>query len=347
MAITFDAAIQRGFEPVLERLREEHHFGAGPAKFEILNHYARPYSEVIHVQVQTHANTQRVFIKIYKPSASEPNSTQTLQERVAADYAETARVYQGMSAHAGLKVVRPVACFPEHFAIVTEEAIGETLDALLKKRAAWHSSNRADELSNIFARIGAWLKAFQSVGTVRRPLSLTEMREYWDERLRKIVASPRIQFDEENRRALFSYFDTRTAEIPAAELIEVNIHADFCLENILVDGDKITVLDFTTGTTGSTLHDLSHLFMHLELLKSKPWMRTSLVNQLQKTLLSSFEPRLTQSEPLFELLVMQQVICRLCDLTSASMTPLKRIYNHLLWRRYDRWIREPDMKTRA
>jgi hypothetical protein len=318
----------------------ERYFGASHIRIEPVSYTERPFSDVLRIRIEADSAISYAFIKVFKLEDISPGHRERMQNRVARDYAATERSYKGLMACEGLAAVRPIACFPEELAIVTQEAPGHSLENLLKRQAAWRAGSVAwNDLEKIFARIGRWVRAFQSIAISDRQLSLEDMRQYLDVRLEKLVKSGCDWFAESDREQSLRAFDAAACEIERSALVEVPIHGDLSPGNILVDDEKITVLDFTMMKTGAIYHDVSHLYVHIERLKAKPWIRPNVTDALQKTMLRGFDPLTEPHKPLFKLLLLQHTICHLLQLASPSGNPLARLQKRHLRYRDQKYLR--------
>ena len=115
------------------------------------------------MRVGNGATAQGAFIKILKPRADTPSEIASMRRNVARDFEMTTRVRGALGGYAGLTAVRPIACFPEELAIVTGEAVGPTLSAVLAGTAGgWPRASTVRELSTVLYGVGAWLKAAQA-----------------------------------------------------------------------------------------------------------------------------------------------------------------------------------------
>jgi hypothetical protein len=324
------------FGRVVRRLQHEsaQYFGAASVVIELKGYTERAFSDVFEVNVRTGICSFNAFIKLFKLEEDGLDHLERMQQRVIRDFAATTRAYNGLKAYPGLSAVRPIACFPDELAIVTEQAFGETLESLLRRQAAWQPDECAlDLMSTICERIGAWIKAFQGIATDESRLSLEEMRRYIDVRLSKLVRSNRVGFTESDRERLLSYFDKCCEEVSDDDLSGVPIHADLSPGNLLVHGTDVTALDFAMAKTGTIYHDLAHLFLHIEYLNAKPWFKRRVTTQLQKALLRGFDLPQKPNQSMFRLALLQHIVCHLVQLESTHSHLFARSYNWYLQRR--------------
>jgi aminoglycoside phosphotransferase (APT) family kinase protein len=309
-------------------------FSASSASLEVTERLSRPFSEIAKVRVSAAGRTTSLFVKIARVGPGRPDRS-ILTDRVVRDFELNARLFRAMAGHKGLAVVRPVVCYPEHLAIVTEEAAGETLLRLLEREAQWWPRKEARaRLVRVLERTGWWLREFQAIEAGRGRVVLDETRAYVDVRLARLLSSRRASFAESDRQAVLDAFDRRARDVPDAALAAVPIHADFAMGNILVDGDTVTVLDFAMGAHGTRHHDLAHLYMHLELLQMKPQFRAGLVRELQTALLAGYASSDAAAEPLFQLMLMQHRACHYLGVAERASGLAERIYNARIGRHH-------------
>jgi hypothetical protein len=331
------------FAPVLGRLRAgaAEHFGDPDARLTATSYEARPYSHLMRVAVHrqgTDVPASHVFVKIFKPKP-EHDGVRTMQLRVAHDFKMTRQIFEAMSQCAGFGVVRPVACYPEHLALITEEAVGETLLAHLQTRARWFPNAGAQtRLAGALEAVGGWLRVFQTIEPGAAQISSTDLRAYVDLRLQRLVGGG--IFSPSQRLGILEHLDRIAADIPASELGDVLTHADLAPANILISGSRIVVLDFAMTQRGCRLHDITRLFLQLDLLRAKPQFRASVVQGLQRALLRGFERDLTPERPLFRFLLMLHRVNHLGTLSLRPEPLPGRAFSSHICRLHRGWIRQ-------
>jgi len=300
----------RLFEPVLARLQADAIalFGTPDARFIPIAHEERPFSHLLRVRVcrQESAPDLHVFIKIFKPKPVD-GAVEKMRLRVAHDFEITRQISEA----------RPIACYVDHLAIVTEQADGETLLSHLQSCARWFPGAQTKrQLAETLSSVGLWLRAFQAIDPGRDRVALADLRDYVDQRLERLVAHG--VFSESQRQRMLRHLDAVGEQVPSSELADVLVHADFALGNILVSGRRIVVLDLAMAQRGSSLHDISRLYLQLDVLRGKPQFRTTIVRELQNALLRGFDETLTPARPLFRYLLM---LHRVNHLTTLSVNP--------------------------
>jgi Ser/Thr protein kinase RdoA (MazF antagonist) len=158
------------------------------------------------------------------------------------------------------------------------------------------------ELEETMTACGRWLQRFHGFDTREGRATVTDLRAYIDVRLRRLVEQNVISSS--YRERILQYLNRLARQVSPTDLREVTIHADLAPANILVCATRIVVLDFAMAGRGSYLHDISRLFLQLDVLRAKPQFRTSVIAALQSALLRGLDPALTAEHPLFRYLLM-------------------------------------------
>jgi hypothetical protein len=340
------------FAPVLERFAGDSGALFGPGvELVPVAYQERPFSRLLRLAVREPRSGQahrHVFVKLSKDKVVAEAGG--MQGRVARDFAVTREIYEWMCRWPDLGTVRPLACYPEHLAIVTEEAPGRSLLEYVNAGAAWFpSASQLAQLEDVLQRVGRWLRAFQTFIPADAvvdsdPLSLGDVRDYIDIRLKRLVAGGHW-ITERLRRDILGHIDGVAETVPGEQLVQVPIHADFALGNILVSDNRIVVLDFAMAKRGAMLHDLSRLDVQLDLLTTKPQFRPATVAALRRGLMTGFGGGVSESAPLFRLLTLMHRVNHFATLSNAREPLHARIFSHRVRQRHRRWI-EAELSRR-
>lgn len=327
---------------VVERLRRApaDYFGNADVTLTHVESRERPFSSVSRLRVNGVAAPYDVFVKCWRPRRGTAEEIALLRRRVDRDFQTMRLVHAAFSDRAEFGAVTAIAAFQDELAVVTREVRGDTVSAMLEAGARWWPTDDAvARLALVFRRAGEWLRTFQSLSQDRPAFSLDGMREYIDERLLRLVAAPRARFSESDRQAVLEWFDGRRTRVAADELTAVPIHADYSPGNLLFDGTRLTVIDFPMTSMGHSYHDVTHLYTQLAFMRAKPQFRRGVIGRLQQALLAGFDPSLDSERPMFQLMLVQHVVCHYCGLVSRSAGPVARVYNRYQMARHHRWLR--------
>ena len=333
------------FRPVLAKLEAggRQYFGPSFVGVAPVRALDRPFSTILEIRVKVQAGTDNAFVKILKPRANTEAEIESMRQNVVKDFEMTSRVHQGLSRYPGLTAVRPIACFPEDLAIVTEQAVGKTLAELLTQAAGWPNPHARQRLVRTVRQAGTWIRAAQAALPQDREIAIDTVKTYFDRRLTDMEARGPMRLTRAGRVALERHRD-RLIELALMDqgthigFPAVWIHADFCPENVIVRDGRMTVLDFTMAKAGTIYHDVSHLYLWIESMTAKPWFRRRITALLQAELLDAFEPGLTPDRPLFALTLLQHVLCHLVEIQSGGRSRIARLYAARLHARHRQWL---------
>jgi hypothetical protein len=335
-------AVPHLFSPVLRLVVRDvrRELGPGSPQLVPVSYEDRRFSHLLRLKVlfDDVRPPTGLYVKVYKASAA-PSEIARMRSRVEHDFLSTRRVFQHMSGSPDLGVIRPIACYPAHLAIVTQESAGETLLGVLEASAAGSPSReQLEHLERIMAKVGGWLRAFQTLAVPPASTAAPDARQYIDVRLQRLVREHQARFSERDRQRVLEHIDTLVAACGPADLRQVPIHADMALANILLDGDRVVVLDFAMAASGATVHDLARLYLQLDLLPVKPRFRTRTIRRLQKSLLAGFDPALDPRHPLFRLFLMRHHVNHFTTLSVREERFPSNVYNWYVRRFHRRWI---------
>ncbi|NOT28708.1 MAG: hypothetical protein HOP16_21710 [Acidobacteria bacterium] len=328
------------FAPILVLLEKDAaaHFRTTAVRLTPCSYEERPFSHVMRVEVGRGSDApSHLFVKVFKSKT--PPGVDVVRQVIVRDYETTRRVYDWMSVHPDLGAVPPVACYPEHLAMVTEEVRGRTLLEYLHRHASWLAPQRhRDEVDATMATVGRWLRAFQGIDSSGTRVTVDGLRDYIDVRLRRLVDEAAADFSEDDRQRVLRHIQVLGRHVASDDLVEVAVHADMALGNLLVSDRRIVVLDFTMAKRGSALFDLTRLFVQMDLLAVKPYIRGSVIQRLQRAMVSGYDPALTLEHPLFRLHLLLHRINHLTTLSVNRAPLLEELYNGTVRRRHRQWL---------
>jgi hypothetical protein len=333
----------------LDRLREDAvaHFGTREIQFIRLAYEERPFSRLLRVGICRHgAGTpdEFIFVKLFKPKEHD-GGVEKMRARVAHDFEVSRRIFEALHTPEGAGAVRPIACYVDQLAIVSEQAHGITLAAHLNQHARWFLTPVAtDSVAGTLAAVGRWLRQFQSIEPRDAHVHLPDLRAYIDIRLQRLVANHATAGA--FRQRVLDHLDRLAAQVPPAELADVIVHADLAPGNILIADGRVVVLDFAMVQRGSALHDISRLYLQLDILRAKPAFRPAVIQALQRALLEGYDPTLTVARPLFRYLSILHRVNHLATLSLARERFPAGMMSGVVRRLHRRWI-EQELRTAA
>jgi Ser/Thr protein kinase RdoA (MazF antagonist) len=300
-------------------------FGQPGATVERLARADRPFSTIYRLRIHTPLRILTAYAKVLKPYGNTPEELAMADRMLRREFKATKGLFDVLNQDAEIGAVRPIAFLPEHRVVVTEEFPGRPFSELLD------SAPRAtDELLAVARRVGSWVRIYQSLGESAGTVSLAERRAYLDERLERLEG--RV-ISAAERRGVLSTFDSLAARL-GPEVPAVPIHADLGPGNIIVDhGGRIAVLDFTMAKKGTACHDISHVYFHFETIGARRRKR-GMMRDLQRALLAGYSPSLSDTDPLFQLMLIQHVVCHVALLAARRVPVVDLAYRWFVRRRW-------------
>ena len=300
-------------------------FGAPGTVVERLERIEGVYSRVQRVRIRTPARTVHAYVKVTNPRGPGDEGLAQADWFLRREFTATAAFYEAVAQDARIGAVRPLAFVPAHRAMVTEEVPGRPFSEILAEATV-----PTEDLLTIASRVGVWARVYQSMGDQPGVVHVTDLRAYLDHRLR--LMEGRV-ISAAEREDTLRRFDRLAAELGTTEVPKVPIHADLWPMNIIVDHQgRVTVLDFTMAKRGTTCHDLSHLYFHLDLMAARDRERGELVAALQKAMLAGYDPSLSAGDPLFRIMLLQHGACQVAMLAERRVPLLDRLYRWYLRR---------------
>ena len=329
----------REFDPVIAELARnaERHFGFSPVHIAPLRRIDGRYSSVLNVRICARDRRSTAYIKVFRPRDGSPSELARVHRFLRREFRAASALHDAFADQDDVGALRPIACMPEHRAIVTEEVSGRPFGELLA-----NPSSPAREIHDAARRIGRWVLAYQRAVPGHGDVLLAERRAYLDERLQMLesrILSPGERSDVLDR------FDTLAAAIGWPSVPATAIHADLTPMNVLVGHDgRVTVLDFTMAKVGTALHDLAHMYFHVASFGARRRARRPLAAAVQTAILEGYDPTLSPDDPLFRLMLWQHAVCHIAMLTERRV-PLGQTAYHWYLRR--RWTQVSSLAAGA
>jgi hypothetical protein len=238
--------------------------------------------------------------------------------------------WPGDQGHAG--VVPMTAHLSAIPALVMQEVRGRPILTLVDDEARWWPrTSQIEMLERACREAGKMLRIVHTCEPRPGELSVEELLEYVSIRLaalRELRASGMTI--ERQRRVM------RALEIAAAQLSDndrrlTGIHADYSLSNVVFDGERAVILDFSMFREGVPLYDVTRFCHQLALCNRKPAYMASTIRRLQKAFLAGYDPALETSAPLFRICMLQHVLSHWLGRVRAPV-------RHITERWYDAWV---------
>jgi len=273
---------------------------------EVLASIERPGSLLWRARTLDRKPRRELVVKLTRFLRAEDVGEGAPPDRIRREYEALRQLRQVLSPWKELSVPEPIACFPEHSALIMEAVEGQTLKQLILRSArrlavpaGW---KRVDESLRL---AGRWLAKVQAlIRDPRERLDLDGLLAYNEWRLRRLLDLGLM--DSALAGSVRREADRLCRLVPPGEeQAVVFAHGDFCPANMMVGERSLVVLDFTMVERGFAHQDLTYCYEHLERLLNRfadrPFMRRATIRSLQENLLEGYVSEASLSPPLFRL----------------------------------------------
>jgi len=225
---------------------------------------------------------KHIYIKISKEGKNdiEPEKRTELQQCINDSYENLQRVHEGFKPFPGYSSIKPIACFPEWFTLITEESPGTDVWTIIREKAKFYPSEPDLKLLEKYCHAcGKWLALFQQITREpdRDPFEFAPVIELFDSYLSRLVSHQKVSFPDKLRKRIINFCRQLVLSIPDSDRTVTGIHGDFAPVNILIHNDEITVLDIETPKYGLVYWDSIYFHYHLSSLLEIPIYRPATV----------------------------------------------------------------------
>ncbi len=309
---------------------------------EIVREVERPYSALRFLRFRLPEGERLVALKT-------PRLPLSPQKRpiFARDYEVPVRLAPVFRSHAGLGVPAPVAYFEDISVVVQNAVPGESLSHRINRYGRLRPAReRLDELKDQCAGAGRWLRILHdSFPDDAAPLSIEKLRHDVKCRLEVVSAADPTNLDSSCCERVLRAFDAAADAVGGTDLKTTLVHGDFTLGNILVDGARVTVLDFSRTSNGSPFQDLARFHHQLRLFLAKFIYRQDVVAELALAFRKGYRCEGWEETPLFRIFTLRHILTHWKGRVSSRGGSLReRLYTRLV-RRWHR--REVDRLLRG
>lgn len=316
-------------------------FGAPVDTVTPEQHVERASSDLLMLRVRTRTLTVGVALRVWRVSGERPQERRQVEERVRREYRATRDRWQAFQGNELAGCVRPLAYFPDHLAIATEVAAGQPLASLLE-RVLLPFASRSDRLllDRACRGAGEWLRQYQR-SEERGLCDKTELREYIEGRLRRLVANPMAGFTEADRVHVLFVTAWLLGQLQGEELVEVPVHGDFSPEKLMIGDSQLVLMNAESARRGLEFHDVANLYMRLGLYACDRRYSAALIRDVQRKFLRAFEP-LDPQHPRFSLALLVNVLNHYVALGAQRHASVTTINDWTAMRRHRSWLRRLD-----
>lgn len=304
----------------LERSAADHLGAPGPCRAEVVTVTPRTHSTDTIIRLSSGDLSKRFRLKTLVSSAE---MREIKRSQIATEFRLLTDLGARFRPHPLLGVITPVECWPEQLSMLTEEFPGRTLEAALAEAKIFRPRLATDAMMPLCHRVGRWLRLFQEFTTpeVERRFDLSELLAYCERRLRLLGRTAASGVDDRLAVSLSARLERLASATAPADLLVVGRHNDFRPDNILTDGQRIIVLDFTGFTHGPALYDLVKFWMKLDDYRFGPLFSDRAVDDWQAAVVEGYGRPLDTSAPLFTLLRLANILDKMSEIVAHEAAP--------------------------
>lgn len=299
-----------------------------PTTVDCLSKFERKYSSQRVYRVQGNEGSKRLYVKIAKNVYQKPADEFSLL--LQQDFDTNRFWHNKLSSYQQFGSIRPLFLSLPYKVIITEETIGRNLGEMIRSQLRFSASKLMQQtLLGHVRRAGELLRVVQEEFKGKYNYDLRELVEDVDLRMRALVANPASHFSEELRQAVLDFYKHNRAEANQCELAVGFMHRDFTMSNLLIDGQKVIVHDFSKIDIGPRLFDVTRFYHHLGLLKYKPIYASRLVSRLQQAFLDGYQYPGQPTDLLFRFFMLRHYVSHYKGLLRDKNRSLKsKLYDH-------------------
>jgi len=276
-----------------------------------------PYSTVSRIEIDCDGSPKAVYLKRIKDDGIGRDAA---RHRVLVEYQILTELFGHFRTCRNRGVARPIAVFPEELSVVTEEVPGTVLAEMIGTFAKrYASARRQATLEKYCTSAGAWLRAFQAHTTQGSgEFNIEGLMHYCDQRLDTLIADGQSGIDAQFKEMFRSYLVRMHARSRGKVSTITGRHNDFSPHNIIVNGERISVIDFGFFDYDSPLYDVSKFWFQLECMKVSPLFRPSTIERLQNSFFAGYGAAFDHRDPAFELVASRYFVTRLATMVKEG-----------------------------
>ena len=314
----FRSGVEAALEEV-RRLAPRYLSPSTPCSVELQMTGQRKHSYVGTIELRGPAGARRFYLKTLR---THPNRLTVKRTELEQEYALLEELELRFAPYPGLQVVKPVRCWPEFASMLMEEFPGETVERLLARAMSLPSARALSQAATVCRRVGQWLALFQAFTKPASPDSFdpAEIVAYCARRLRLLEEARKAGFAIVMPPAILGQVERLAGDIGSEDLGAVGRHNDFRPDNMLTDGERVAVLDFTGFTYGPPLYDFMKFTMKLEDFARGITLRPRAVGRWQTAFREGYGSPVDLRSPLARLLRVANSLDKMSELAGRHRT---------------------------
>ena len=314
---------------------ERHLRDHGPFTARVLDVRRRAHSVIHVISLSNGRGARRFYLKRLNTNPSVHD--RKLRECVT-EYRILEELTRRFASFPDLGVIRPIACWPEDLAFLTEEFPGRNVELVLRDdvRCLW-SRSTLRRAAGLCRKAGEWLRHFQSYTVPDTDtFDIDELIAYCDLRLSTILDGAEGLLSRPLAHAVMRHVTSLAATFSASEREVVGRHNDLRPDNMLARDERLVVVDFTGFTYGPRLYDYMKFWMRLDYIGRR-------IDALKAGFAEGYGRPVDLDAPMAEFLRIANILDKMSELADPPSRPLHRRLVQRRWHRH--LLRQPRCRV--
>lgn len=208
---------------------------------------------------------------------------------------------EGIFGHDGtLGIVRPIGHYPDLGVVITRAVAAPNLgDAVEQRGAWWPSAHARADLARGCSLAGQWLERLHEARPALVHWTPGQLHDDVTLRIRLLRGFPGTYgLTARLEGQLRPWLEMRMADARPEDLVCSVTHGDYSPSNMLYDGRRLSVLDFTMVREAPRLLDMTRFAHQIGMLALKPHYRRSTLRALTSAFLDGYADPTLAASPL-------------------------------------------------
>ena len=307
----------------------------------------RSFSTIFFFEAKLAHDSRRFVAKKITHPPINRSVTQRSNQAVV-EYGVLQRLQEAFSSLQGLGVPRPTLLLPEYEAYVMEYVEGEMLVNCfnaVKHLQPWRTFH---QLAGRYSQVGEWLRHFQRF-TMAGLRGVEGLDEVWE---RCTLVAERIDTNKSPRlpknfaASVLTRLDELRLQIKPGSIPCCGWHHDFGPWNMIVDKDRLTVIDFLGYSIGPVVLDPLKVLISLHDEAVYVTNSTGRIRTLRERFLAGYAPLPRASA---EAVLMCEALYRLSSVVASlgakNERPDRQLARRVILKRHVKWLYDEGIRS--
>lgn len=238
------------------------------------------HSEVFDYRGRSKAGDEQLAVKCFSVSSNPAEAAIREYKAIQTVWTLVGRSLEGLP--------KPLMVIPEAGLVVTRKLSGISLSRVLARQANCVMAEfRTKNVREITRRVGSWLSRFHEA--TRRPDLAHDTKAFDLDITEQLKGCVRNGLEAAAAQEISRLASKASRLVDGKPMPAAGRHGDFLARNILIDGERICVVDFENFVERDTIYeDLGRFVAHLAILQARPGYSRSAINTATRYFLSGY-----------------------------------------------------------